>query len=134
MTPATAPLCILTAASAETLPAGLLHRALAVSLSFPPFEAEVEILMRHVTGLTRPLAAQIANVVGRLRLHPLHVRPGLAESLDWARALVALRATGLSPALMDQTAGCILKDARDIDRMRGAGLAGLLGGGMDRLG
>lgn len=128
------PLCLLTATSGEGLAASLLHRTLAVSLSYPPFDVEVEILLRHVGGMTRPLAAQVVNLVARLRQHPLLVRPGLAESLDWARALVALRAGALSPALVDQTIGCILKDSRDIDRMRGASMAALLGGAMDRLG
>ncbi len=131
---AVAPLVFLTAGKAADLPPNLLHRCLAVSLSYPPFEAEVEILLKHVQGLSRPLAAQIANVAGRLRMHPLVVRPGLAESLDWARALVALRASMLTPAIVDQTVGCVLKDARDIDRMRGASLTALLGGAMDRSG
>lgn len=134
VTPGRRPLCLLTATSAGGLAASLLHRTLAVSLSYPPFEVEVEILLRHVTGMTRPLATQVVNLVGHLRQHPLLVRPGLAESLDWARALVALRAGALSPALVDQTLGCILKDARDIDRMRGVSMAALLGGAMDRLG
>lgn len=134
ITPVQRPLCLLTATSVEHLTATLLHRPLAVSLSYPPFEVEMEILMRHVGGLSRPLATQVVNLVGRLRQHPLFVRPGLAESLDWARALVALRAGALSPALVDETVGCVLKDARDIDRMRGASLTALLGGAMDRLG
>ncbi|MFN8617130.1 MAG: AAA family ATPase [Dehalococcoidia bacterium] len=134
VTPARRPLCLLTATSGEGLVPSLLHRTLAVSLGFPPFDVEVEILLRHVSGMTRPLATQVVNLVGRLRQHPLLVRPGLAESLDWARALVALRAGALSPALVDQTIGCILKDSRDIDRMRGPSMAALLGGAMDRLG
>lgn len=131
---AVAPLVFLTVSTAADLPPNLPHRCLAVSLSYPPFDAEVEILLKHVQGLSRPLAAQIANVAGRLRMHPLVVRPGLAESLDWARALVALRASVLTPAIVDQTVGCVLKDARDIDRMRGASLTALLGGAMDRSG
>lgn len=128
------PVVFLTANADRPISPEIAHRCLAISLSYPPFEAEVEILLRHVKGLSRPLAAQVTNFLGRLRQQPLTIAPGLSESLDWSRALVALRAGGLSPQLVDQTLGCILKDARDLDTFRGRKLGSLLGGAMDRLG
>ena len=124
----------LTAAGGDGLHPDLLRSAIAISLSFPVFEAEVEILLHGVPGISRALAAEVANFAGRLRQQPLRRLPGVAETLDWARALVALGAHRLTPAIVDQTAGCLLKDARDLDTFHGARMAALLGGRIDRSG
>lgn len=128
------PLAILTATDASGVSEHLTRRALALSLAYPSFESEVEILVSHVPGIARPLAGQVANFLGRLRRQPLNSRPGLGESLDWALALVALRASSLSPEIVDQTVGCILKDPRDIAEFRARKFVSMLAGGMDRSG
>lgn len=128
------PAWFLTAGGGEGLHPDLLRSAIAVSLSFPVFEAEVTILLHGVPGISRALAAEVANFAGRLRQQPLHRLPGVAETLDWARALVALGAPRLTPAVVEQTAGCVLRDARDLDAFHGARMAALLGGRIDRSG
>lgn len=128
------PLVICTTNRGDTIEPAFLHRCIAVSLAFPSFEGEVEILLRHVPGLARPLAAQIANFLGSLRQQPLQLRPGLGESLDWARALVALRASGLNREIVDQTLGCFLKDPRDIEAFRTRKVSASLGNSINRVG
>ena len=129
-----APLVILTATYTTLVSERLKRQSLAITLVYPSFEVEVEVLVAHVPGITRPLASQVANFLGRLRRQPLNSRPGLGESLDWARALVALRASSLSPEVVDQTVGCVLKDPRDIAEFRAGKFVSMLSGAVDRSG
>ncbi|MEO8539017.1 MAG: AAA family ATPase [bacterium] len=128
VTAASPPVVVLTASDPNAVFDALGHRCLAISLSYPQFEVEVEILLRHVAGLSRPLAAQVSNFLGRLRKQPLVLRPGLDESLDWARALVTLHVATLTPELVEQTVGCILKDPRDIAEFNNHKFVAMLGG------
>jgi hypothetical protein len=91
-------------------------------------------MLHHVPGLSRPLAGQVANFLGRLRKQPLRAPPGLGESVDWARAMVSLHARGLTAEVVDQTIGCILKDPRDIAEFRARKYVSMLSGRMDRSG
>ena len=72
------------------------------------------------------VAAQVAAVVQDLRSLELYKVPGVSETLDWVRALVALDRQALDPAAVEQTLGVVLKAKDDIDAVRGERLAGIL--------
>jgi MoxR-like ATPase len=83
-----------------------------------------------VRGIEDRLAADVVRFVQRVRGRRLSKTPGVAESLDWAQALVALGADALGDELVDETLGCVLKDEADIRDVRAAiteqGLGALL--------
>jgi MoxR-like ATPase len=72
------------------------------------------------------LAGQVARVMGRLRAMGLYKPPGVAETIDWAEALVALGRSSLDAATVEATLGTVLKYREDQQRVRSAGLDELL--------
>ena len=74
---------------------------------------EIEILHARVPGLSDRLAQQIARVMEALRALPLQKAPGVAESLDWALALMSLHRDHLDAGTLQQTLGCVLKVHED---------------------
>jgi MoxR-like ATPase len=129
-----APTVVLTSNGTRDISDGLKRACLYVVIGYPSFDAELELLTSSVPGMTRALAGQVCNVVARLRRETFARRPGIGEALDWARALVALRATALDVRTMDQTLGCLFKSAEDIKRCRRAGLGRLIAPAIDRAG
>jgi MoxR-like ATPase len=79
-----------------------------------------------VPGVAESLARQVAGFVQELRRAELYKVPGVAETLDWAAALVALDAKALTPAVVEDTLGVVLKYQDDVARMKGANVAALL--------
>jgi uncharacterized protein with von Willebrand factor type A (vWA) domain len=75
-----------------------------------------------VPGLSEALSRQIVAFAERLRSAGLYKAPGVAESIDWARALELLGVRSLELASVSSTLGCLVKHQDDIDRLRG-GLA-----------
>jgi MoxR-like ATPase len=73
-----------------------------------------------VSGIEARLADEVVRFVQRIRGRKLSKTPGVAESLDWAQALVALGADALVGEVVDETLGCILKDEGDIRDVRAA--------------
>ncbi|MCL6522780.1 MAG: MoxR family ATPase [Firmicutes bacterium] len=115
------PYVILTSNRTRELSDALRRRCLYLWIPYPDFEKEVRILEARLPGIDRRLARQIARFVGRLRALSLNKAPGVAESLDWARALVALHSDGLDEAVVEQTLGCIVKDREDWELLAGNG-------------
>ena len=76
------------------------------------------MLHARVPGLSDRLAQQIARLMQLLRGLPLQKAPGVAESLDWAMALMSLHRGHLDAATLEQTLGCILKVREDADVLR----------------
>jgi hypothetical protein len=76
-------------------------------------EKEVAILRARVPGASEVLAREIGRFLQALRARRLMRRPGVAESIDWAQALVRLHLDHLDPAAVKATLGCIVKDRRD---------------------
>ncbi|MEO9255431.1 MAG: MoxR family ATPase [Tepidiformaceae bacterium] len=131
------PLVVLTSNRTRGLAEGLKRCCLYTFVGYPPFDAEFELLVARVPGISRALAGQICNVVARLRSGgggEFTRRPGIGETLDWARALVALRCVELDGQVMDQTLGCLFKSADDIELARQGALAELLAPLFDRAG
>jgi MoxR-like ATPase len=121
------PHVILTSNRTRELSDALRRRCLYLWIDYPAFDKEVRIVERKVAGINARLAREIARFMEALRRVRLQKVPGVAETLDWATALVALHADHLDEAIVNETLGCVLKDADDIRRFRAevakAGLA-----------
>ncbi len=112
------PLVVLTSNRTREVHDALKRRCLYHWIEHPDLGREVEILRRKVPGLGEGLAAQVAAAVHRLRAWELLKPPGVAESLDWAQALLALGMSELDAAAAARTLGAVLKYSEDLDRVR----------------
>src|SRR5262245_12521967 len=92
----------------------LRRRCLYLYVEHPGFEKELAILHAKVPGLDDHLARAITRFVQALRRRDLRKLPGVAESIDWAQALVRLGRHRLEPELVRVTLGCLLKDEHDV--------------------
>jgi len=123
------PLVVITSNRTREVHDALKRRCLYHWLEHPGLAREVQILRRRLPGIAEVLAADVAAAVGRLRDSALLKPPGVAESLDWARALDALGAKRLDVGNGTATLGAALKYHEDIEQVRSAGAALLTGAG-----
>ena len=107
------PAVILTSNRTRELSDALRRRCLFLWLPYPTLEQEIDILHTRVPGLSDRLAEQIARLMHVLRGLSLQKAPGVAESLDWALALMSLHRDHLDAATLEQTIGCVLKVHED---------------------
>ncbi len=112
------PHVILTSNRSRELSDALRRRCLYLWIDYPPFEKELSIVRRKVPGASEELAAQIVGLVQRLRRARLAKVPGVSETLDWAAALVVLHTSHLTPELVGETMGCLVKDEADLRKVR----------------
>lgn len=112
------PQVFLTSNNSRDLSEALKRRCLYLHLGYPSVDREAEIVRLHVPGLAEHLAREIAELVALLRKADLKKPPSVAESLDWARTLLALGATDLTDDLTRQTLSVLLKYERDIEVAR----------------
>ena len=119
------PVVVLTSNRTRELHDALKRRCLYHWIDYPDVEKEAEIVRARVPGIEGSLAAQLAYFMGRIRGEDLYKRPGIAETIDWAHALLVLGATGLDAETIDATLGCILKYKGDMDKLRASGLGNL---------
>ncbi len=118
------PVVVLTSNRTRELSEALRRRCLYLWIDYPSFEKELRIVRSKVPGLNERLAREVTAVLQSLRRMRLSKHPGVAESLDWASALVALHADHLDEAVVRETMGCFLKDDGDfkvLDRELEAG-------------
>ena len=120
------PLVVLTSNRTREVHDALKRRCLYQWIEYPSFEKELAIVRERVPQASARLAGQVTTVVQRLRGLELYKVPGVSETLDWARALVALDRQTLDAAAAEQTLGTVLKSKDDIDAVRGERLAGIL--------
>lgn len=120
------PVVILTSNRTREVHDALKRRCLYHWVDYPAFERELEIVRARVPEATETLSAQVVAFVQGLRNEDLFKGPGVAESIDWARCLVALDAVALSPELITDTLGAVLKYQDDIARIAGAETTRLL--------
>lgn len=125
----TPPLVVVTSNRTREVHDALKRRCLYHWLEHPSFDREVAIIRRRLPDAARRLTEQVAAAAQRLRDQDLLKPPGIAESLDWTRALVALGARELDPDTAARTLGAVLKYREDTQRVLDAGLAALLGDG-----
>jgi MoxR-like ATPase len=110
------PLVVLTSNANRELSEALKRRCLFLYLDYPAPERERDILLERVPGLRLDLAEQIARAAATLRTLDLRKAPSLAESIDWARTLLALGMDRLDDVAMSTTLGVVLKHAADHSR------------------
>lgn len=109
------PYVILTSNRIRELSDALRRRCLYLWQTYPSFDKEVAIIKTQLPDINERLAQQIANVMLKLRDMHFNKVPGVAESLDWAQALVTLHKGMLDMNIIEQTLGAILKDQEDWD-------------------
>lgn len=122
----TPPLAILTSNRTREVHDALKRRCLYHWLEHPSLDREIAILGRRVPAIGDDLAAQVAGAVQKLRTLELLKPPGVAETLDWARALRELDRDVLDAEIAAATLGAVLKYREDVDRVVRAGLDRLL--------
>ena len=120
------PRVILTSNRTREVHDALKRRCLYHWIDYPNRERELAIVLARVPQAPELLAAQVVGFVHRLREADLTKVPGVAETLDWAAALLALGARELKPALVDETLGVVLKYEEDVRRVRGETAAAYL--------
>jgi MoxR-like ATPase len=110
------PFVVLTSNAARELSEALKRRCLYLHLDYPDAEREREIVTAQVPELDDAVARRLVETVVRLRELELKKAPSIAESIDWARTLVALEVRELDQAAITATLGAVLKHATDQDR------------------
>lgn len=113
------PSVILTSNRTREVHDALKRRCLYYWIDFPNFEKELEIVLTKVPEAPQILASQITAFIQKLRQKELYKIPGVAETLDWTAALVALDQKVLEPQIIDDTLGVILKYQDDINKIQG---------------
>lgn len=108
------PIVVLTSNSERELSDGLKRRCVYLYLDFPTIEREIEIVHAKVPEAGRVLTKEIARAVHLIRQNPeIRKKPSIAETLDWARALVSLNSARLNSSLVEQTLNLLLKTKAD---------------------
>lgn len=120
------PLVIITSNRTREIHDALKRRCLYHWVDFPAAERELEIVQRKMPGIDQQLSQLLVNFVQRLRQEDLFKQPGIAETLDWADALVQLDQVALDPTTIDGTLGTLLKYQDDIAKIRGSEAARIL--------
>ena len=113
------PLVFLTSNDAREMTDALKRRCLHLFIDFPSEELELRILDAKVPGVDRRLAEDVVRMMQRLRQLDLKKTPSISETLDWSRALLALNASELDEALVNDTLNVILKYEGDIRKAQG---------------
>ena len=112
------PIVILTSNRTREVHDALKRRCLYHWVDYPNFAREMAILRTRVPEATETLSAEIVAFVQTLRGQDLFKNPGVAESIDWARALIALDCVALSPDVISDTLGAVLKYQDDIAKLQ----------------
>jgi MoxR-like ATPase len=108
------PYVVLTSNRSRDLSDALRRRCLYHWIDYPTLEKELEIVRAKVPAMGNELSRKVTEVIQSTRTMGLSKIPGVSETLDWANALVALRASELDDDIMAETIGCFLKDETDI--------------------
>ncbi|MCP2271870.1 AAA family ATPase [Actinokineospora diospyrosa] len=125
---ASPPLVVLTSNRTREVHDALKRRCLYHWLDHPSLDRELAILRKRLPGLGERLATQVVTAVRRLREMELLKPPGVAETIDWAAALIALGRDTVDVSTAALTLGAVLKYREDVDRVVAAGLDALLAG------
>ncbi|WP_188783655.1 AAA family ATPase [Nocardioides phosphati] len=110
------PFVILTSNASRELSEAVKRRCLYLHLDYPDAKREKEIVLSQVPGVSDKVAGQLVETIGRMRDLELKKSPSIAESVDWARTLVALQIGKLDDAAITRTLGVVLKHRSDQER------------------
>jgi MoxR-like ATPase len=112
------PRVILTSNRSRDLSDALRRRCLYLWIDYPSFDKELKIVRERVPAIGDDLSAEVTRIIQKVRTLDLAKTPGVAETLDWADALVALHvAAEIDRELLAETAGCFLKDRGDLAKL-----------------
>ncbi len=120
------PVVILTSNRTREIHDALKRRCLYYWIDYPSQAKELQIVESKVPVISATLARQITAFIHTLRTFDLYKLPGVAETLDWAASLVALDQPNLTPEVVDDTLGVILKYQDDVQKVRDLGIPALL--------
>jgi MoxR-like ATPase len=108
------PYVVLTSNRSRELSDALRRRCLYLWIDYPSLDKELEIVRAKVPAIGEALSAEVTRVIQEIRKLNLVKVPGVAETLDWATALVALKTPQLDREVIAETTGCFLKDEADL--------------------
>jgi MoxR-like ATPase len=120
------PVAVITSNRTREVHDALKRRCLYYWIDYPGFDKEFEIVRAKVPQAPAQLARQITGFIQELRRADLYKVPGVAETLDWTAALVALDQQALEPGIVEETLGVILKYQDDVEKVRGENLRAIL--------
>ncbi len=121
-----APIVVITSNRTREIHDALKRRCLYHWVDYPDAERELQIVEARLPGMDTGLSRHVVGFVQRLREQDLYKAPGVAETLDWAQALLQLDQVALDGAAIDDTLGTLLKYQDDIARIRGSEAARIL--------
>jgi MoxR-like ATPase len=122
------PVVVITSNRTREIHDAVRRRCLYHWVDYPSAARELEIVRRKVPQAAPALSGQVVAFVQKLRALDLYKLPGVSETLEWSRALLALDATALDAETVDRTLGVLLKSQDDIARVKGAESARLVDG------
>lgn len=114
------PIVILTSNRTREVHDALKRRCLYHWVDYPNFDREMEILQARAPEAATALSREVVGFVQALRTEDLFKKPGVAETIDWAKCLLALDVINLSPEVISDTLGAILKYQDDIQKLQGS--------------
>ena len=117
------PHVVLTSNRSRELSDALRRRCLYHWIDYPSLDKELEIVRAKVPAIGKVLSQRLTRIMQATRTMGLSKIPGVAETLDWANALVALQATELNEEILAETIGCFLKDEADIAAFKATPIA-----------
>jgi MoxR-like ATPase len=120
------PIVIITSNRTRELHDALKRRCLYHWIDYPDVKKELEIITNKIEGISERLALQVATFIHELRREDLYKLPGVAETLDWASALLALNHQELNEEIAEATLGAILKHQEDVHQVRSKKLGELV--------
>jgi MoxR-like ATPase len=120
------PMVVITSNRTREIHDAVKRRCLYHWIDYPDAARELEIVRRKAPGASAALGREVVAFVQRLRTLELFKSPGIAETIDWCNAIVALDRIALDPATIDDTLGALLKYQDDLGRIRGSEAARLL--------
>ena len=113
------PVVVITSNRTREVHDALKRRCLYQWIDYPSFETEYQIVQMKVPGISERLSLQVVHAVQRLRLAELYKPPGIAETLDWASALLVMNTQALEEEAINDTLGVLLKYQDDVQRVHG---------------
>lgn len=114
------PIVIVTSNRTREVHDALKRRCLYHWVDYPDFDREIEILNARAPEVAEALSREVVAFVQHLRTEDLFKKPGVAETIDWAKCLLALDVINLSPEVIGDTLGAILKYQDDIQQLQGS--------------
>ncbi|GAB4577920.1 MAG: MoxR family ATPase [Anaerolineales bacterium] len=120
------PFVVITSNRTREVHDALKRRCLYYWIDYPTFEKELEIVRAKIPTASAQLSRQITAFIQELRRTDLYKIPGVAETLDWTTALLALDQKALDPAIVEETLGVILKYQDDVDKIKGENVKAIL--------